>query len=131
MRLSRGTVLKKREASVKIPRPLSAETHGLFFGLLKRDGIPLPETEFAFALPRKWRMDFAWPDAKVFLEVDGGIWTRGRHTRGAGWLKDTEKLNTAAAMGWRYLRCTPQTLHDLELIATIKTALSLQSSEAR
>jgi hypothetical protein len=111
----------------KIPRPLAASEHGLFFGLLRRESVPLPESEFTFCPGRRWRMDFAWPAQRVFLEVDGGIWTRGRHTRGKGWLADTEKLNTAASMGWRYLRCTPQTLHDLALIATIRDTLNWKS----
>lgn len=123
MRLSRGAVTKKRVAT-KVPTPLHAHEHGLFFSLLKREGLPLPESEFCFCDGRRWRMDFAWPVQRVGLEVDGAIWTRGRHTRGSGWLKDTEKLNTAAAMGWRMLRCSPQQLHDLTLIALIKRALT-------
>lgn len=109
-----------------IPRPLAASTHGLFFGLLKREGLPLPETEFSFAshIGRRWRMDFCWPAQRVGLEIDGAIWTRGRHTRGKGWLADTEKLNAAAAMGYRMLRASPQQLHDLALIATIRETLN-------
>jgi hypothetical protein len=113
-----------RSRAVRIAKPLHASEHGLFFGLLKRDGLPLPEPEYVFAPPRRWRMDFAWVEQKVGLEIDGAIWTRGRHTRGKGWLADTEKLNTAAALGWRMLRCTPSQLHTLELIATIRAALS-------
>jgi hypothetical protein len=116
-----------RPRARKIPRPLMASEHGLFFSLLKRDGIPLPETEFCFAPPRKWRMDFCWVEQRVGLEIDGGIWTRGRHTRGKGWLADTEKLNHAATLGYRMLRCTPQQLHDLQLIATIRAALFPQA----
>lgn len=72
--------------------------------------IKMPEMEFRFHPKRKWRMDFAWPDHKIALEVEGAVWTRGRHTRGAGFLKDIQKYNTAVEMGWRILRCTPSTL---------------------
>jgi hypothetical protein len=73
-------------------------------------GLPEPVAEYRFAPPRRWRFDFAWTEHKVALEVDGGVFTNGRHTRGAGVLKDMEKLNTAAIAGWRVVRCTPQQL---------------------
>ena len=78
--------------------------------LCARYGIPEPETEYRFAAPRRWRFDFAFLAGKVALEVDGGVWTNGRHTRGLGYLRDIEKLNRAAVLGWRVIRCTPQTL---------------------
>lgn len=126
-----------RAKSVRIPRPLAANDHGLFFGLLKREGLPLPETEVVFAKPRKWRFDYAWIDSLhrqpgrptwafgVALEVEGGVWTRGRHTRGGGFLKDAEKYNEAAIRGWKVLRVTPQQLCTLETIDLIKRALNV------
>ena len=63
--------------------------------------------EYKFHEVRKWRFDYAFPDVKVASEVDGAVWTQGRHTRGAGYLGDMEKLNTAASMGWLVLRITP------------------------
>jgi len=95
-------------------------TDSLFLALVKRAKLPAPTSEYRFHPTRKWRMDYAWPEQRVALEVDGGIWHGGRHTRGAGWLKDTEKLNAAASMGWRLLRCTPAqlcTLDTIELLA--------------
>jgi len=44
------------------------------------------------------------------LEIEGGIWTGGRHNRSAGFLRDMEKYNTAASMGWRVLRVEPKNL---------------------
>jgi len=73
-------------------------------------GIPDPCFEYRFHETRKWRFDLAWPDYKLALEVQGGIFTRGRHVRGAAVLKEWEKLNTAAAMGWRVMYCQPQDL---------------------
>ena len=69
-------------------------------------GIPLPTYELRFREGRKWRLDVAWPEAKVALEINGGIWTGGRHTRGTV-LKDYEKLNAAARDGWLVLQCAP------------------------
>ncbi len=66
--------------------------------------LPLPEREYRFASPRKWRFDFAWVDLKIAVEVEGGVWTRGRHTRGEGFMGDIEKYNKAAELGWRLFR---------------------------
>lgn len=63
--------------------------------------------EHRFHDTRKWRFDFADPDALIALEVEGGVHTQGRHTRGKGFLADMEKYNTAVSMGWRVFRTTP------------------------
>lgn len=73
-------------------------------------GLPIPETEYRFCDARKWRFDFAWPESRIALEVEGGVWTGGRHTRGSGFIKDMEKYNIAAMLGWRVLRVQPKDL---------------------
>lgn len=83
--------------------------------LCNQYGIPRPMAEVRFASPRRWRLDFGWsrkgrPETRVALEVQGGIWVAGRHSRGSGLLKEYEKMNAAAAKGWRVCYCTPQTL---------------------
>lgn len=104
---------------------LNPEKHALFFALLKREGLPMPTTEYRFDSVRRWRFDYAWCDAKVALEVEGGVWTNGRHTRGAGFLADISKYNRAATLGWRLLRCTPKGLCDLETITMLSLALKV------
>ena len=66
--------------------------------------------EHRFHATRKWRFDYAVPSLRIALEVEGGVWTGGRHTSGAGFLRDIEKYNEAALNGWLVLRCTPKTL---------------------
>jgi hypothetical protein len=66
--------------------------------------LPAPTPEFRFAVPRRWRFDLAWPDRKLYAEVEGGIWKGGRHTRGKGYERDMEKYNAATLAGWRGLR---------------------------
>ena len=53
--------------------------------------VPPPVAEHRFAPPRRWRFDWAWPDHMLALEIEGAVWTGGRHTRGAGYLRDMEK----------------------------------------
>jgi very-short-patch-repair endonuclease len=102
---------------------MKTDPKDLFLPFLKSQRVPPPVKEYKFHPVRKWRIDFAWPRAKVGLEVDGAVFTQGRHTRGTGWLKDTEKLNAAAMLGWRMLRCTPKGLITMKMIETIQTAL--------
>jgi very-short-patch-repair endonuclease len=64
------------------------------------------EKEFRFHATRKWRFDYAFPALKIAVEVDGGVWTGGRHINPAGYINDMEKLNNAAALGWLVLRIT-------------------------
>lgn len=70
-------------------------------------GIAVPELEYRFCPGRKWRSDYAWPAHKLVLEVEGGIWTGGRHVSGVGFSRDMEKYNWLAEHGWRILRYPP------------------------
>jgi very-short-patch-repair endonuclease len=66
-------------------------------------GLPEPRREFRFHPIRKWHFDFAWPERMIAVEIDGGQWVQGRHTRGAGFQADCEKNNEAVILGWRVL----------------------------
>ena len=65
---------------------------------------PEPVREFVFAAPRKWRADFAWPDQRVLVEIEGGVHSGGRHVRGKGFEADLEKGNMAQVLGYKVLR---------------------------
>ena len=86
-------------------------------------GMPNPEAEYRFHPTRRWRFDFAWPAHHVALEVDGGVWVQGRHSRGSGLVKEHEKMNAAASRGWLVFRCTPQTVGNLALYKMIREVL--------
>ncbi len=62
--------------------------------------------EFRFLAFRRFRFDFCWPFKKAMLavEVEGGVFSGGLHTRGKGFTKDCEKQNLATLDGWRLLR---------------------------
>lgn len=86
----------------------------------------MPLTEHRFHVTRRWRFDYAWPDYQVALEVEGGVWVGGRHTSGAGFVKDMEKYNEAACMGWRIIRCQPRQLCTMQTVETLRRALRWQ-----
>ncbi len=113
--------------------------------------LPKPETEYYFAKPRKWRIDRAWPQHKVAVEVEGGTWGRkiichncgqvvhaktkggkiGRQLRlygghnAAGFKKDIEKYNRLAADGWILLRYSSEDIHGdpYKMVVQIRGAL--------
>ena len=80
-------------------------------------------SEFRFHSTRRWRFDYALPVCRVAIEIDGGVWTYGRHNRASGYLKDLEKMNSAAALGWRVLHFTPQERYKTGTLDTIKKAI--------
>ena len=88
-------------------------------------GIPIPEREYKFHPKRKWRIDFAWPDIQLALEIEGGVFTKGRHTRPSGFIKDIEKYNNLTLAGWFLLRFPPNNI-DYEMIKIMMLKLFLK-----
>lgn len=82
-----------------------------------------PVRQFKFNEFRKWRADFAWPMVMLIAEVDGGIWTGGRHVTGNGFEKDCEKMNAAVIAGYKVLRFTPDMVKRGEALATLQCLL--------
>lgn len=93
-----------------------------------------PEREHPVCDHRDWRFDLAWPERRVAVEVHGAVHTQGRHTRGAGFEGDRDKINTATLLGWRVLEFSTSQLFDGdnlrgEAVALIEAALGMQSVE--
>lgn len=86
------------------------------------------QCEYRFDAKRRWRLDFAWPDRKLAVEVEGGIWTDGRHTRGSGFEADCEKYAHLAISGWRLIRCTPGQIKSGVALSWIREALCRSNS---
>jgi very-short-patch-repair endonuclease len=97
--------------------------HAIVLAYFCEVGLPLCVSEFRFHPERRWRFDFAWPDNRVALEVEGGAWTGGRHTRGSGFVKDMEKYNAATVLGWKILRVQPRDLTTKETTDMVKAIL--------
>lgn len=84
------------------------------------------ETEYHFHPERRWRADFAFVDERVLVEIEGGVWTRGRHTRGRGFVRDCEKYNAATLAGWAVLRFPAYYFEDYgKTSEAIKTVVQL------
>ena len=101
----------------------AGETMAFVFEAM-RPGV---EREHRFHQTRKWRFDFAWPDIKVALEVEGGTWAGGRHTRGKGYEGDCEKYSEAAILGWCVVRATTNMCQDGRAFDLVERAIGARS----
>lgn len=90
----------------------------IFSAQLVGKNLPKPERELKFHSTRRWRIDFAWVEWMVAVEIEGGTRSGGRHTTGAGFEKDCEKYNQLAMDGWTLLRFTSQMVEDGRAIKT-------------
>jgi very-short-patch-repair endonuclease len=75
---------------------------------------------------RNWRFDFAWPDRKLAVELEGAVYAGGRHTRGKGFEADCEKANAAVLAGWRILRFTAAHIDTGYALETLEAALAMR-----
>ena len=73
---------------------------------------------------KDWRFDFAWPDSKIAVEIEGGGWSNGRHTRGKGFAGDLQKYNAAMQHGWTVYRCDASLIKSGKALITIEKLLS-------
>ena len=85
--------------------------------------MPAFEREFRFYRNRRWRLDFAWPLFKIAIEVQGGLWVNGGHSRGSGVTKDLEKKQQALRMGWIIYEASGAMIESGQVIETLNILL--------
>jgi very-short-patch-repair endonuclease len=77
-----------------------------FLDQYKQTNLPPLQQEVKFHETRKWKFDFAIVELKIAIEIEGGTWNYGRHTRPKGYQNDCNKYNAAQALGWKVFRFT-------------------------
>lgn len=101
-----------------------------FLTQLKSKGLAKASLQYQFAHNRKWRFDFAWPSIRLAVEIQGGTFANGRHTRGVGYESDCEKSNYATLMGWRVLRFGTRDVQEGKALKLIERVLKFSESQA-
>jgi len=91
-------------------------------------GLPEPEREYRAIKGRMFRFDFAWtePHHRLLVEVQGGTYTKGAHSTGAGIARDYEKANLACLAGWRCLSFDGKAVKSGEAVEVIRQALEAE-----
>jgi len=75
---------------------------------------------------RDWRFDFSWPDLMLAVEVEGGTWISGAHTRGGGFERDCIKYGSAQLMNWAVYRCTGGMVRSGKAISVIADLIKMK-----
>lgn len=103
-------VLERPKQAVRLEKErkrAEREKHQAMFAMqLRAAGFTNFKREVLFHAKRDWRLDFADQQIGLAIEIDGGVYTQGRHTRGDGYTEDCIKLAEATILGWTVLRFT-------------------------
>jgi hypothetical protein len=117
---------EQRERIRAAKRDAAAQEQDQFIRYALAAGLPAPTPEHRFHPERKWRFDWAWSAQRVALEVEGGAFAGGRHTRGAGFREDIEKYSEAAALGWVIVRTLPEHLYAPKTLDRLRRAIGVK-----
>lgn len=74
---------------------------------IEKSGLPAAKRNYRFHGTRKWELDFAWPDRKLAVEVQGMA-----HRIKARFEADVEKRYHALEAGWTVLEVSGKTIRD-------------------
>lgn len=87
---------------------LESVAEGTFLRAVRAARLPAPRTQHTVISPdgTRFRLDFAWPDRMLLLEVDGFRW----HANPDAHAADSRRANVLASLGWTVLRATPKEL---------------------
>jgi hypothetical protein len=130
----RATIAKEVKPAAYATRMSDSKRyHGQFLLQCKAHKLPEPIQEYRFAPPRRWRFDFCWVgNARDFgsnnliaMEIEGGLFIKGGHSRGRSFIKNMEKYNQATLLGWRVFRFSPDEIKDGSAIAFMKKVFIL------
>lgn len=113
----------------RAPKRKGPDLEAIFALQLRATGLPAPVKQHKFHPKRKWLFDFAWPEWKIAVEIDGGTAIGGRHVRPAGFRADCEKINAAQLLGWAVYRGDSAMTKTGRLLATVQAALNDKAKE--
>lgn len=111
-------------------------------------GLPTPHREYRFGAEaaggpgkglrkrlaeaglKDWRFDMAWPNLMLAVEIEGGAWVGGRHTRGKGFLEDLRKYDAAQRLNWTIYRTAGELIKSGEALRTIEQLIQAKRKAA-
>ncbi|MEA2486567.1 MAG: hypothetical protein QOF16_221, partial [Actinomycetota bacterium] len=90
-----------------------------FLEFLRYFHLPLPESQYEVFDPEGifvGRVDFAYPEFKVAIEVDGYRFHSDRHD----WVRDRRRLSDLVVAGWRILHVTHADVEQKSVVAATR-----------
>ena len=119
----KGTSVLRALVDSRTPFVVESQLETRFLQLLRRSRLPLPvsQHEVTDGTGLRSRLDFAYPAAKVGIELDGYRYHSGR----AAWTSDARRANRLVQDGWRILRFTWSDVADrpTHVVAAIRELL--------
>jgi hypothetical protein len=121
----KGTRLMRQLLAARGPGYVApaSDLEGRFLELVRAAGLPLPEREVDVGDDDGWvgRVEFAYPERKLLIEVDGRCW----HSSLLDLEADRRRDNRLIAAGWRILRITGEQVDQRpdEVVGLLRTAL--------
>jgi len=102
-----------------------------FLQLWRSRGGAEPEREFRFAPPRRWRADFYWGEpVALVVEITGGLWVSGRHSRGGkAQVSEIDKRNAMTLRGIKLLEFSTEHLRK-DPMACVEMVLAMLEGRA-
>lgn len=117
-----------RSADVKRGQAMSAVLEETLQFQCGATGLPVPVRQFPFtaSLKRRHAADLAWPELKLLVEIQGGIWRAdgGAHSTGKAIERDIEKQQLAVILGYALLPVTPQQVKSGKALEVVRQALT-------
>jgi very-short-patch-repair endonuclease len=108
--------------------PVDSPLEGRFWRLLVRSGLPRPVRQHEVLDAGRFvaRVDMAYPEARVGIEVDGYRWHSGKKA----WAHDLARRNRLTALGWCVLHITHDDLgrRPGEVVAHLRRVLEGRTS---
>lgn len=113
---------EKRKGRQSLKSNATTKNELIFLALLQQEGLPLPTKEVVMISGRRYRVDYAWAELRLGIEIQGGVFTRGAHGSIYGILQGYKKANDAAANGWTLMYFLPSQMLETATITLIKKA---------
>jgi len=89
--------------------------------------LPDPEPEFRFSEERRYRLDCAWPQWKLGIEVHGGLGSYlPSHMSYKNRRRDIDKVLLAQRLGWRVLEFEWKDIFSGSAVELIRDVLKRQ-----
>ncbi len=107
---------KLAQKHAKIPQ-LPSNLEAMFWLQLRAAGIQEGWTQQVKAVPgRQFKFDFCHAERRILVEVQGGNYQHGAHSRPMGLKRDYTKANLAQRHGWKIYQFDGDMVNDGEAL---------------